>query len=144
MSDDNCIHCGSSGKVSKIDALGLACLEEARMLGFNPKQPEPVLCDECGGSGRSTPSLWTSYLDTRDGTVVTVIEVNHWGRRIAVLPKGGQGSVRVEVLPPIPPRDRHPGIYRIEEWEFKQHFQLIYDPSTGYDAPQESVIRATA
>lgn len=88
-------------------------------------------------SDRSTfgaPALWTSWRDVRDGTVVTVIEVKHWGTRIAVSPPRGQGYLRVNIERiEGPPKGRTLGVRRLDQWDFEDNFELIYDPHTGWE-----------
>jgi hypothetical protein len=69
------------------------------------------------------PRPWTSWRDRRDGAVVTVVRVSHWGRRFGLVPAGGQGSVLVEV-DGVP---RFKAMRRVNEWDWP-HFELIYDP----------------
>ena len=99
------------------------------MLRRDPEAGAPPRSSRAGA-----PALWTSWRDVRDGTVVTVVEVKHWDRRIAVLPEGGQGYLRVSVEHlKGPPRGRALGMRRLDQWDFEENFEQIYDPHTGWE-----------
>ena len=83
----------------------------------------------------SPPAAWTSWRDRRDGTVATVVRVMGWDRRIAVSPPGGHGVVRADVerARPAFARPRRE-VCRIDQHTWEAHFDLIYDPHTGFEA----------
>jgi hypothetical protein len=90
--------------------------------------PEPL--SRTAPLASTPPARWTAWRDRRDGTVVEIVEVRHWNSRIALMPPGGHGVLRVDVG-----SDRFPGrVRRLEQRDFEAHFDLIYDPYTGWDA----------
>jgi hypothetical protein len=80
------------------------------------------------------PKLWTSWRDRRDGRIVTVVEVRHWDRKVQT---HGWGYLKIycEERPPSDGRPRESaGMFRVDQREFEGHFELIYDPYTGWEA----------
>lgn len=79
----------------------------------------------------TAPRLWTGWRDRRDGSVIEIVRVMGWNRRIAVLPPGGHGSLLVDVGE----RGRSGATIRsLPQHEFEEHFEMVYDPYTGWDA----------
>lgn len=66
------------------------------------------------------PKPWTSWRDTRDGTVITVIETKLWSQSSRF------SWLRIAV-------DGQSKVVRLSRHEFEDNFELIYDPWSGGD-----------
>lgn len=111
-----------------------------------------LTCDHCEPEGSlwhqhfcprgKPPALWTTWRDERDGRLVTIVRVQWWDSRIALMPPGGHGSLTVEVDPP--PR-RHPfGMRALSQTDFEAHFTKVYDPHMGWDVADGEGVHAAA